>query len=85
MKCQELVKEKVELENENKELKKKIHILTESQMNLENTIGKFGEENPRLKELLKECKDIIEWYKADCGYKDLPTESVLTKIEEALK
>ena len=48
-------------------------------------INEEKEENARLKELLKECKDIIEWYKADCGYKDLPTESVLTKIEEVLK
>lgn len=39
-------------------------------------------ENANLKELLKECQEIIEWYKADCGYKDLPTESVLTKIDE---
>lgn len=37
------------------------------------------------KELLKECRDIIEWYKGDCGYKDMPTESVLTKIYKALK
>lgn len=41
----------------------------------------LNKENARQKELLKECKDIIEWYKADCGYKDLPTENVLTKIE----
>lgn len=39
----------------------------------------------RCNRLLKECQEIIEWYKADCGYKDLPTESVLTKIEEVLK
>lgn len=47
----------------------------------------FGaiDKNMQLRNLLKECKDIIEWYKADCGYKDLPTESVLTKIEEVLK
>ena len=37
------------------------------------------------KELIKECQEIIEWYKADCGYKDLPTESVLTKINEVLR
>lgn len=42
-------------------------------------------ENANLKELLEGCKDIIEWYKADCGYKDLPTESVLTKINEVLR
>lgn len=47
----------------------------------------FGaiDKNMQLRNLLKECKDIIEWYKADCGYKDLPTESVLTKINEVLK
>lgn len=43
------------------------------------------EENAKLKGLLKECQEIIEWYKADCGYKDLPTESVLTKIDEVTK
>ena len=41
-------------------------------------------ENQQLKELLKEAKDIIEWYKADCGYKDVPTEAILTKIENAI-
>ena len=47
----------------------------------------FGaiDKNMQLMNLLKECQEIIEWYKADCGYKDLPTESVLTKIDEALK
>ena len=38
----------------------------------------------QLKELLKEAKDIIEWYKADCGYKDTPTEAILTKIDNAI-
>lgn len=45
---------------------------------------KEKEENQQLKELLKEAKDIIEWYKADCGYKDTPTEAVLTKIDNAI-
>lgn len=38
----------------------------------------------QLKELLKEAKDIIEWYKADCGYIDTPTEAILTKIDNAI-
>ena len=38
----------------------------------------------QFKELLKEAKDIIEWYKADCGYKDTPTEALLTKIDNAI-
>ena len=38
-----------------------------------------------LKELLEECRDLIEWYKADCGYKDMPTESVLARIDKVLK
>ena len=42
------------------------------------------EENQQLKELLEEAKDIIEWYKADCGYKDTPTEAILTKIDNAI-
>ena len=44
-----------------------------------------AQENQKLKELLRECRDLIEWYKTDCGYKDKPTESVLTKIDEVLK
>ena len=47
-------------------------------------VESLTQENQQLKELLKEAKDIIEWYKADCGYKDLPTESVLTKIDNAI-
>lgn len=38
----------------------------------------------QLKELLEECREVIEWYKADCGYKDAPTENVLTKINQVL-
>lgn len=49
------------------------------------SVRHFETENKSLKELLKECRDVIEWYKADCGYKDVPTESILTKIDEALK
>lgn len=43
-----------------------------------------AKENQQLKELLREAKDIIEWYKADCGYKDIPTEAILTKIDNAI-
>lgn len=75
------------------ELKEKIHILTESQMKLENTVGELAEENARLKELLKECKTRM----TDCLYKlydeggqsypnlDEELKSLLTKIEETLK
>lgn len=42
------------------------------------------EEIRKLKRLLKEAKDIIEWYKIDCGYKDTPTEDILTKIDNAI-
>lgn len=45
---------------------------------------RLSEENQHLKELLKEAKDIIEWYKADCCYKDTPTEAILTKINNAI-
>lgn len=44
-----------------------------------------AEENQQLKELLKECREVIEWYKGDCGYKDVPTERTLARIEEVLK
>lgn len=42
------------------------------------------QENKQLRQLLKECKDIIEWYKTDTGYVDLPTENILTRINAAL-
>lgn len=44
----------------------------------------YSEVNKHLRELLKECKDIIEWYKADTGYVDLPTENILTRINTAI-
>ena len=47
---------KNEGEEINAELMQKIHILNEANMKLENEVGKFGEENAKLKELLKECK-----------------------------
>lgn len=51
---------------------------------LNEMIEDLQQENQQLKELLKEAKDIIEWYKGDCGYKDVPTESVLAKIDNAI-
>lgn len=41
-------------------------------------------ENEQLKELLKGAKEIIEWYKADCGYRDEPTEVTLQQINQVL-
>lgn len=34
----------------------KIHILTESQMNLENTVGELGDENAKLKHLVEDIR-----------------------------
>lgn len=78
-------------------LKQKIHILTESQMKLESTIGELGEENARLKEKInnisKQTKTLREkvmlWKnglfctteKSALFY----VEKGLTNIEEALK
>lgn len=45
---------------------------------------KLYEENQHLKKLLQEAKDILEWYKADCGYRDTPTETILTRIDNAI-
>lgn len=42
------------------EYNSKIHILTESQMKLENTIGELAEENARQKELIKRLGSDIE-------------------------
>lgn len=44
-----------------------------------------AKENQQLKELLISAKDIIEWYSMESGYIDLPTNDLLTKIDEALK
>lgn len=87
-KCHELVKKNVELENENKELRKKIHILTESQMNLENTVGELSDENTNLKRLLKECDKAFEKIQYNYGYDDSVielSEPVQLKIKEVLK
>lgn len=45
----------IELKKENVELVQKIHILNEANMNLENTVGKFGEQ-------LKEANEVIKHY-----------------------
>lgn len=45
----------------------------------------MSEENTKLKELLKGAKEIIEWYKADCGYRDIPTELTLQHINQVLQ
>lgn len=42
------------------------------------------EENTKLKEILKGAKEIIDWYKADCGYRDIPTEVTLQHINRVL-
>jgi hypothetical protein len=42
------------------------------------------DENTKLKELLKGAKEVIEWYKADCGYRDIPTEVTLQHINQVL-
>lgn len=69
-----------ELLKRNKEQRKKIHILTESQMKLENTIGELGKQNARLKELLKECKEHLCHH-----YCQITVGKLEKKIEEALK
>ena len=50
---------------------------------IDNVMNK-KRENQQFRQLLKECKDIIEWYKADTGYIDLPTENILTRINAAI-
>ena len=91
MKCQELVKEKVELENENKDLKEQLAEHKEYCCCHKNEILLL--ENARLKELMKECKTRM----TDCLYKlydeggqsypnlEEELKPLLTKIDEALK
>lgn len=45
---------------------------------------KLQEENTKLRELLEGVKEIIEWYKDDCGYRDIPTEVTLQHINQVL-
>lgn len=52
---------------------------------LKGQIEQLKEENQQLKELLISAKDIIEWYSTESGYIDLPTNDLLTKIDEVLK
>lgn len=65
---------KKEGEEINAELVQKMHILNEANMKLENEVGKFGEENKKLKKLLKELFETC-----DLSYCD---EELLEKIEE---
>ena len=44
----------------------------------------YCKQNKQLKELLKGAKEIIEWYKDDCGYRDTPTEVTLQHINQVL-
>lgn len=46
--------------NEKNELTQKIHILTESQMNLENEIGKFSDKIIELKKLLNKYENLLK-------------------------
>ena len=76
-KCEKLEKEIIALK---KEYKAECNRADE----LEDSLNTSWQNESKLKELLKEAKDIIEWYKADCGYKDVPTEAILTKIDNAI-
>lgn len=49
-----------DLISDNEEKTAKIHILTESQMNLENTIGELGQENEKLKNQNHNLKESCE-------------------------
>lgn len=54
-KIEELTTKCSQLEQENAELVQKMHILNEANMNLENTVGKFGEQ-------LNEANKVIKHY-----------------------
>lgn len=79
-----LEKEVITLKKYNERLKENIHSMLFTDDVVQDRYDKSKEENTKLKELLKGAKEIIEWYKADCGYKDAPTENVLTKINQVL-
>ena len=76
-KCEKLEKEIIAL-------KKEYQAECNRADELEDSLQTSWQDESKLKELLKEAKDIIEWYKADCGYKDTPTEAILTKIDNAI-
>ena len=67
----------LDVAEENEALKTKLSIQCEANEELRK-------ENQQLKKLLQEAKDIIEWYKADCGYRDTPTETILARIDNAI-
>lgn len=95
MKCQELVRKNVELENENKRLKEMVseEKIRKMYPPINGGLVNAAEQNKKLKELLKECKKRM----SDCLYKlydeggqsylslEKQLKSSLTKIEEALK
>ena len=75
---------KIEGEEINAELKEDYNDLRKQKNEADNVILEQMAKVRQLKELLKECKEIIEWHEADCGYKDAPTENVLAKIDQVL-
>ena len=86
MKCQELVKEKVELENENKRLRELINRLGSNidELDIKNKVL-LAEVNS-LRGLLKDVKEFIEEENPkDYTIMSERMDELLTKIEEALK
>ena len=86
MKCQELVKKKVELENENKRLRELIKRLGSNidELDIKNKVL-LAEVNS-LRGLLKDVKEFIEEENPkDYTIMSERMDELLTKIEEALK
>lgn len=73
-----------DLEIINTQLKERNDGLNNRDINLCRIANGIRDENFALKELLKGAKEIIEWYKADCGYRDIPTEVTLQHINQVL-
>lgn len=79
-----------ELVSDNEEKTAKIHILTESQMSLENTIGELGDENTKLKHLVEDIRkqtkilrEKVTFWKN--GLFCITEKSALFHIEKALQ
>ena len=67
-----------------KELKKEKRALEVLVGNRDNTIQELREENQKLKELLKECKDELEGFDNISEWNEIGRGKLLTKIDEVL-
>lgn len=73
------------LEEENKRLKENIHSMLFTDDVIQERYEKASEENQKLKELLKECRDELNEYDSYTEFNEVGRYKLITKINEGLK